>query len=75
MGRQGNQDNVIGSLHEAGFSVEIAAHTFSVLDSYTYGFALQETSQPFDTAEQTAELAEAITANSPQANTPLVVRT
>jgi hypothetical protein len=31
-----------------------------VLDSYVYGFALQEASLPFDTAEETAELAEMI---------------
>lgn len=62
IGRQGNEDTAIGVLHEAGFSVEIAAHTFSVLDSYSYRFALQEASQPSDIAEQTAELAEAITA-------------
>jgi AcrR family transcriptional regulator len=57
-----HHDAVIGSLREAGFSVEMAAHAFSVLDSYTYGFALQEASLPFDTGEQTAELAEMIMA-------------
>jgi hypothetical protein len=31
----------------------------SVLDSYIYGFALQEANLPFDTVEQTAELAQA----------------
>jgi AcrR family transcriptional regulator len=60
-----HHDAVIGSLREAGFSVELAAHAFSLLDSYTYGFALQEATLPFDTAEQTAELAEAIMAQFP----------
>jgi AcrR family transcriptional regulator len=60
-----HHDAVIGSLREAGFSVEMAAHAFSVLDSYTYGFALQEASLPFDTGEQTAELAEMIMAQFP----------
>jgi AcrR family transcriptional regulator len=60
-----HHDAVIGSLREAGFSVEMAAHAFSVLDSYTYGFALQEASLPFETAEQTAELAEMIMAQFP----------
>ena len=32
------------------------------LDSYIYGFALQEASLPFDTAEETAEVAETILA-------------
>ena len=60
-----HHDAVIGSLREAGFTVEMAAHAFSVLDSYTYGFALQEASLPFETAEQTAELAEMIMAQFP----------
>jgi|SRR5580693_2669777 AcrR family transcriptional regulator len=60
-----HHDAVIGSLRDAGFSVELAAHAFSLLDSYTYGFALQEATLPFDTAEQTAELAEMIMAQFP----------
>lgn len=57
-----HHDAVLGSLREAGFSVEMAAHAFSLLDSYTYGFALQEASLPFDTGSATAELAEMIMA-------------
>jgi AcrR family transcriptional regulator len=55
-----HHDAVIGCLRGGGFSVELAAHAFSLLDSYIYGFALQEASLPFDTAEQTVELAGAI---------------
>jgi AcrR family transcriptional regulator len=55
-----HHDAVIGSLRASGFSIEMAAHAYSVLDSYVYGFALQEASLPFDTAEETAELAEMI---------------
>ena len=55
-----HHDAVIGSLREGGFSVEIAAHAFSVLDSYIYGFALQEATLPFDTEEETAEVAKMI---------------
>lgn len=57
-----HHDSVIGSLRAAGFSIELAAHAFSALDSYIYGFALQEASLPFDTGEETAELAQAILA-------------
>ena len=46
-----HHDAVIGSLREV-FSVEMAAHAFSVLDSYIYGFALQEATLPFETAEE-----------------------
>jgi len=60
-----HHDTVIGSLRRAGFSIEMAAHAFSVLDSYIYGFALQEASLPFHTAEETAELAQTILARFP----------
>jgi AcrR family transcriptional regulator len=55
-----HHDAVIGSLREGGFSIELAAHAFSALDSYIYGFALAETSLPFDTAEESAEVAQMI---------------
>ena len=55
-----HHDSVIGCLRAAGFSVQMAAHAFSLLDGYIYGFALQEASLPFDTAQQTAEVAELI---------------
>jgi AcrR family transcriptional regulator len=60
-----HHDTVIGTLRAAGFSIELAAHAFSALDSYTYGFALQEASLPFDTAEETAEVAQMILAQLP----------
>jgi AcrR family transcriptional regulator len=60
-----HHDAVIGCLRDAGFSVELAAHAFSVLDSYIYGFALQERSLPFRTPEETAELAQDILAAVP----------
>ena len=55
-----HHDAVIGSLREAGFSIEMTAHAYSVLDSYIYGFALQEASLPFDTKEETAQVAQTI---------------
>jgi len=55
-----HHDAVIGSLRRGGFSIEMAAHAYSVLDSYIYGFALQEASLPFETAEETADVAEMI---------------
>ncbi|WP_433289368.1 TetR/AcrR family transcriptional regulator C-terminal domain-containing protein [Pseudonocardia sp. CA-142604] len=57
-----HHDAVIGTLRRAGFSIVMAAHTFSALDSYIYGFALQETSLPFDTAEETTDVAQLILA-------------
>jgi hypothetical protein len=56
---------VIGTLRTAGFSVALTAPALSARDSYIYGFALQQRSLPFETGEQTAELAEAILAQFP----------
>ena len=50
-----HHDAVVGCLRDAGFSIELAAHAFSVLDSYLYGFALQERSLPFHPPEETAQ--------------------
>lgn len=55
-----HHDAVIGSLRSAGFSIELAAHAFSAIDSYIYGFALQELSLPFDTTEELEEVGKAI---------------
>ena len=59
-----HHDTVLGTLREAGFSIKLAAHAYSALDSYSYGFALQEASLPFDTAEETAEVVQTILARS-----------
>jgi AcrR family transcriptional regulator len=55
-----HHDAVLGVLRNAGFSVELAAHAYSLLDAYIYGFALQESSLPFDTPEETAQVASSI---------------
>jgi len=49
----------MGCLREAGFSFRDAVHAYSMLDSYTYGFALQERTIPFETPEEAAEMARA----------------
>jgi AcrR family transcriptional regulator len=49
---------VIGILRRAGFSIEMAIHTFFTLDSYIYGFAIQEQNLPAGTPEQIAGFAE-----------------
>ena len=65
-----HHDAVIGCLREAGFPVALAAHAFAVLDSYIYGFALQEATLPFDTGRETSELAQAILAPFPVGEYP-----
>ena len=37
-------DSILGSLRSAGFSIDDAAHAFSLLDSYVYGHVVQEMS-------------------------------
>lgn len=56
---------VLGCLRSSGFSVAAAAHAYSLLDSYIYGFVLQELSLPFTTAEETASVAEELLAQMP----------
>lgn len=53
-------DAVIGSLRSGGFSVAMAAHAFVLLDSYIYGFVVQELRLPFGTATEVAEQAESV---------------
>jgi AcrR family transcriptional regulator len=65
-----HHDAVIGCFRAAGFPIELTAHALSVLDSYIYGFALQERSLPFHTPEETAELAQDILAGFPADDYP-----
>ena len=55
-----HHDAVLGCLRQAGFPVDLTAHAYSLLDSYIYGFALQEASLPFDTPEKTTQVAQEI---------------
>jgi AcrR family transcriptional regulator len=57
-----HHDAVLAALRTAGFSVAMAAHAYSLLDSYIYGFAMQEPSLPFQTAEETQQAVQAIMA-------------
>lgn len=52
-----HHDSVLRNLREAGFSIDMAAHAYSVLDSYIYGFTLNELSLPFDSPKRAAEVA------------------
>ena len=65
-----HHDAVIGCLRRAGFSIQLAAHAFAALDSYIYGFALQERSLAFGTPEDTSDLAKAFLLQFPTKNYP-----
>lgn len=42
-----HHDAVLRTLRQGGFPVELAGHAYSLLDSYIYGFALEEAALPF----------------------------
>ncbi len=59
-----HHEAVTACLRRAGFPVLMATHANWLLDSYVYGFTLQEVRVPFDTAEELAGMIE--TAYLPQ---------
>ncbi|WP_328875951.1 TetR/AcrR family transcriptional regulator [Streptomyces sp. NBC_00287] len=60
-----HHDAVIGALRAGGFSVPMTAHAVSLIDSYLYGFVLQELSLPFKGEAELDEVAGAILAEMP----------
>jgi AcrR family transcriptional regulator len=55
-----HHDAVIGSLRAGGFDIAMAAHAYSLLDSYIYGFALTKMNLPFETSDDVAEVAQSM---------------
>jgi AcrR family transcriptional regulator len=53
-----NHNAVMGCLREAGFSFQTAIHAYSIQDAYIYGFALQEKTLGFETADSAGEAAQ-----------------
>ena len=52
-----HHDAVLGTLRAGGFSVELTAHAYALLDAFVYGFALQEASLPFEGPDSVAAVA------------------
>jgi AcrR family transcriptional regulator len=50
---------VLERLRGAGFSIRMALHAYSAMNSYIYGSLLQQQSLPFETPEEFAQVAEA----------------
>lgn len=50
--RFGYADSILGFLRRAGFSVELAYRAFLTIDSYVYGFTLQEINWPSEKSTQ-----------------------
>ncbi len=60
-----HHDAVLGCFRRGGLSLQLTAHAYAIIDSYLYGFALQEANLPFHGDEEIAELAEAILESFP----------
>jgi len=65
-----HHDSVIGILRDAGFSIDMAAHAFSVMDGFICGFALQQVNLPSHTSEESGQLAERILRELPAETYP-----
>jgi AcrR family transcriptional regulator len=65
-----HHDAVLGSLRTAGFSIEMSAHAYSVLDSYIYGFTLNELALPLATRQDVTQVAGNILRESPAGEYP-----
>ena len=68
-----HHDTVIGCFRRAGFSIEMTAHAYALVDNYIYGFALQEASLPATGGEEIANLAETIIEPLPADDYPHLV--
>jgi len=67
-------DWVLGTLMTAGFSVDGAARAFSLLDSYIYGFGIEQFNMSPNGDVSQEEMAEAILASIPAEEYPYLHR-
>ena len=65
-----HHDAVIGSLRAGGFDMAGAAHAYSVLDSYIYGFALTKMNLPFESTTDIADVAQEMLDPFPEGEYP-----
>jgi AcrR family transcriptional regulator len=68
-----HHDAVIGSLRAGGYDIAMAAHAYSLLDSYIYGFALTKMNLPFETSDDVAEVAQSMLEPFPADEYPYMV--
>jgi AcrR family transcriptional regulator len=58
-------ESILACLRAAGFPIALAVHAFSTLDSYIYGFVLQERNLTFDTPDGLVDAGEEMLRNLP----------
>jgi AcrR family transcriptional regulator len=68
-----HHDAVVGCLRRGGFSVTMTAHAYALIDSYVYGFALQEANLPATRGHEMADLAETIIEPLPEGEYPYLM--
>ncbi|TKK91433.1 TetR/AcrR family transcriptional regulator [Herbidospora galbida] len=65
-----HHDTVLGVLRKAGFTLPMAAHAVSLIDSYVSGFVLQEANLPMTTPDDVQDVAGGILRNLPAEELP-----
>jgi AcrR family transcriptional regulator len=68
-----HHDAVLGCLRGGGLSIELTAHAYALLDAYIYGFVHTEHNLPFQTTEETQEVAKEIFEQIPPGAFPHLV--
>lgn len=63
-------DAVLGCFRRGGLSLQVSAHAYAILDSYIYGFALEEANLPAGGGEEIAVAADDLLAALPQDTYP-----
>jgi AcrR family transcriptional regulator len=65
-----HHDAVLGVLRKSGFTLPMAAHAVSLIDSYIGGFVLQEANLPIKTPDEIEDVAAGILAHLPAEQLP-----
>lgn len=70
-----HHDAVLRVLRQAGFSIEGAGHAYALLDSFIYGFALQEAGLPVGTPDSDPEVVQAMARSFSPSDLPYLAET
>ena len=68
-----HHDTVIATLQAAGFSAELTAHAYALIDSHVYGSALQEAALPFQGPDHDGDVVESIVKRMTEGEYPHLV--
>ena len=60
-----HHDEVLGCFRRGGFSIEMTAHAYAIIDSFLYGFALEEANLPSGGGEGISDVADELLAAFP----------